>query len=174
MNIVLIGFRGTGKSTVGKLLASRLKRDFVDTDVYIEKNTGRTIKEVFAQEGEEGFRKIESDNIEVISKMENMVIAAGGGVVLKSENIRNLKSNGYLILLEATPEVIYERINQDEKTAQQRPALTNKKPYEEIKHLITKRLKLYENAVDYRIDTSYITCEEIVEKIVTALESKIT
>ncbi len=174
MNIVLIGFRGTGKSTVGKLLASRLKRDFVDTDVYIEKNTGRTIKEIFAQEGEEGFRNIEADTIAEISKMENMVIAAGGGVVLKNENIRNLKGNGYLILLEAAPGVIYERIKQDEKTTQQRPALTNKKPYEEIEHLITQRQRLYENAAGYKIDTSCITCEEIVEKIVTALESKIT
>ncbi len=165
MNIILIGFRGTGKTTVGKLLANRLKRDFVDTDVYIEKGIGKTIQEIFEKEGEKGFRNIEAEAIEKISKMENMVIAAGGGVVLKSENIKNLKNNGCLILLEATPEVIYNRLIQDEKTAQQRPSLTKKNPYEEIKHLIVQRQQFYEDAADYKIDTSNITCEEIVEEI---------
>ncbi len=115
MNIVLIGFRGTGKSTVGKLLANRLKRDFIDTDEYIVSTTEKTIKDIFEEEGEEGFRKIETNAIAKLSKMSNKIIAAGGGVVLKKENVENLKSNGFLILLEATPEIIHKRITQDEK-----------------------------------------------------------
>ncbi len=83
MNIVLIGFRGTGKSTVGKLLANRLKRDFIDTDEYIERTTGKTIKDIFEGEGEEGFRKTEAETVAKLSKMDNKIIAAGGGVVLK-------------------------------------------------------------------------------------------
>ncbi len=99
MNIVLIGFRGTGKSTVGKLLANRLKRDFIDTDEYIEKTTGKTIKDIFEKEGEEGFRKTEAETITKLSKMKNKIIAAGGGVVIYDEIVKKLKSNGFLILL---------------------------------------------------------------------------
>jgi shikimate kinase len=171
MNIVLIGFRGTGKSTVGKLLANRLKRDFVDTDKYIESATGKTIKDIFEKEGEEGFRKTEAEAIEKLSKMDNKIIAAGGGVVLKNENVKNLKSSGFLILLEATPEIIHDRITQDEKTTQQRPSLTNKNSFDEIKHLIDKRQPLYENAANYTINTSYVSCEDIVEEIITVIRS---
>jgi shikimate kinase len=171
MNIVLIGFRGTGKSTVGKLLANRLKRDYVDTDEYIESTTGKTIKDIFEEEGEEGFRKTEVETVAKLGKMDNKIIAAGGGVVLKDENVKNLKSNGFLILLEATPEIIYNRLTQDEKTTQQRPSLTNKNLFDEIKHLIDKRQQFYENAADYTINTSYVSCEDIVEEIITTIRS---
>ncbi len=170
MNIVLIGFRGTGKSTVGKLLAKRLKRNFIDTDEYIESTTGKTIKDIFEKEGKESFRKTEVETIARLSKMDNKIIAAGGGVVLKDENVKNLKSNGFLILLEATPEIIYNRLTQDEKTTQQRPSLTNKNLFDEIKHLIDKRQQFYENAASYTINTSYVSCEDIVEEIITTIE----
>jgi shikimate kinase len=166
MNIVLIGFRGTGKSTVGKLLAKRLERDFVDSDKYIESSTGKTIKCIFEEDGEEGFRKIEADTIAELSEVDNKVISAGGGAVLKEENVRNLKDNGFLVLLEATPEVIHNRIAQDKKTTQQRPSLTDKKPLDEIKHLIAKREHAYKNAADYTINSSYVSCEDIVTEII--------
>ncbi len=167
MNIVLIGFRGTGKSTVGKLLAKRLERDFIDSDKYIESSTGKTIKSIFEEGGEDGFRKIEADIIAELSKVDNKVISAGGGAVLKEENVRNLKDNGFLVLLEATPEIIHNRIAQDEKTTQQRPSLTDKKPLDEIKHLIAKREHAYKNAADYTMNTSYVSCEDIVNEIIT-------
>ena len=167
MNIVLIGFRGTGKSTVGKLLAKRLERDFIDSDKYIESSTGKTIKSIFEDDGEEGFRKIEADTIAVLSKVDNKIISAGGGAVLKEENIRNLKDNGFLVLLEATPEIIHSRIAQDKETIQQRPSLTDKKPLDEIKHLIEQREHAYKNAADFTINTSYISCEDIVSEIIT-------
>jgi len=170
MNIVLIGFRGTGKSTVGKLLANRLKRDFIDTDEYIESTTGKTIKDIFEEEGEESFRKTEAETIAKLSRMDNKIISAGGGVVLRDENVKSLKSNGFLILLEATPEIIHDRIRQDEKTTQQRPSLTNRNSFDEIKHLIDKRQPFYENAANYTINTSYVSCEDIVEEIITTIE----
>ena len=167
MNIVLIGFRGTGKSTVGSLLAKHLKRDFIDSDKHIESSTGKTIKSIFEDDGEEGFRKIEADTIAEFSKEDNKVISAGGGVVLREENVKNLKDNGFLILLEATPEIIYSRIAQDKKTTQQRPSLTDKKPLDEIKHLIEQREDAYKSAADFTINTSHISCEDIVNEIIT-------
>ena len=167
MNIVLIGFRGTGKSTVGRLLAKRLERDFIDSDKHIEGSTGKTIKSIFEDDGEEGFRKIEADVIAELSEEDNKVISAGGGAVLREENVRNLKDNGFLVLLEATPEIINSRIVQDEKTTQQRPSLTDKKPLDEIKHLIAEREPAYKSAADFTINTSYVSCEDIVNEIIT-------
>jgi len=167
MNIVLIGFRGTGKSTVGRLLAKRLERDFIDSDKHIEGSTGKTINNIFEDDGEEGFRKIEADVIAELSEEDNKVISAGGGAVLREENVRNLKDNGFLVLLEATPEIINSRIVQDEKTTQQRPSLTDKKPLDEIKHLIAEREPAYKSAADFTINTSYVSCEDIVNEIIT-------
>ncbi len=167
MNIVLIGFRGTGKSTVGRLLANRLERDFIDSDKHIESTTGKTIKNIFEDDGEEGFRQIEADTITELSKDDNKVISAGGGVVLREKNINNLKGNGFLVLLEATPEIIHSRIEQDKKTTQQRPSLTDKKPLDEIKHLIAEREPAYKSAADFTINTSYVSCEDIVNEIIT-------
>ncbi|MCP4267446.1 MAG: shikimate kinase [Candidatus Brocadiaceae bacterium] len=169
MNIVLIGFRGTGKSTIGRLLAKHLGRDFIDSDQHIESSTGKTIKSIFEDEGEEGFRKIETDTIAELSKADNKVISAGGGVVLKEENVRNLKDNGFLVLLEATPEIIHSRLSQDKKTTEQRPSLTDKKPIDEIKHLIAERKPAYKSTADHTINTSYVSCEDIVNEIITVV-----
>ena len=171
MNIVLIGFRGTGKSTVGKHLANRLERDFIDSDKYVEDSTGKTIKHIFEEDGEEGFRKIEADIIAKLSRMDNKIIAVGGGAILRKDNVRNLKDNGFLVLLEATPEIIHKRITQDEKT-QQRPSLTDKTPLDEIKHLLKQRESPYRNAADYTINTSYVACEDIVNEIIATIKKQ--
>ena len=171
MNIVLIGFRGTGKSTAGKLLANRLERDFIDSDKYVEDSTGKTIKHIFEGDGEEGFRKIEADVIAKLSRMDNKIIAVGGGAILREDNVRNLKDNGFLVLLEATLEIIHKRITQDEKT-QQRPSLTDKTPLDEIKHLLKQRESTYRNAADYTINTSYVACEDIVNEIITTIKKQ--
>ncbi len=174
MNIILIGFRGTGKSAVGELLSKRLERDFIDSDKSIENSTGRTIKCIFEDDGEEGFRKIEASIITKLSEMDNKIIATGGGAVLRDDNVRNFKKNGFLVLLEAAPEIIYERVTHDEKTSQQRPSLTNKKPLDEIKHLIEQREHAYKSAADYTINTSYVSCEDIVNEIIIVLNKKIS
>lgn len=173
MNIVLIGFRGTGKSTVGKLLANRLERDYIDSDEYIENSTKKAIKHIFEEDGEEGFRKIEADVIAELSRMDNKIVAVGGGAILREDNVRNLKDNGFLILLEATPEIIHNRITQDEKTTQQRPSLTDKKPLDEIKHLLEQREHHYKNAADYTINTSYVACRDIVNEIITTIKKQL-
>jgi shikimate kinase len=172
MNIVLIGFRGTGKSTIGKLLSNHLKRDFIDTDEYIVNSTEKTIKDIFLERGEEGFRTIEAEAVAVVSKMDNQIISAGGGVILNNKNVINLKNNGTLVLLQATPEIIHKRLSLDEKTADQRPSLTGKEAFEEIKHLIHKRLPLYDKAADHTIDTSHKSREEIVDDIIKFIDSK--
>jgi len=168
MNIVLIGFRGTGKSTVGRLLAKHLEWDFIDSDKHIESSTGKTIKSIFEEmDGEERFREIEAGTIAELSKADSKVISTGGGVVLKEENVNNLKDNGFIVLLEATPEIIHDRITQDRETAQQRPSLTDKKPLDEIKHLAEQREHAYKNAADFTINTSYISCKDVVNEIIT-------
>jgi shikimate kinase len=172
MNIVLIGFRGTGKSTVGRLLAKRLKRDFIDSDKHVEGSTGKTIKSIFEDDGEERFRQIEADTIAELSTGNNKVISAGGGAVLREVNVNNLKVNGYLVLLEATPEIIHSRITQDEKTTQQRPSLTDKTPLDEIKHLLEQRENAYKSAADFTINTTYASCEDIVNEIITVIEKQ--
>ncbi len=173
MNIVLIGFRGTGKSIVGKLLANRLERDFIDSDKYVEDSTGKTIKLIFEGDGEEGFRKIEADVIAKLSIMDNKIIAVGGGAILRKDNVKNLKDNGFLILLEATPEIIHNRLTQDEKTIRQRPSLTDKTALHEIIHLLVQRGSSYKNAADYTINTSYVACEDIVNEIITVIEKQL-
>ncbi len=173
MNIVLIGFRGTGKSTVGALLSNRLEKNFIDSDKYIESTTGKTIKRIFEEDGENGFRKIEASVIAKLGKMNNMIIAAGGGAILRNDNVENFKNNGFLVRLDADPEIIHERITKDDKTKLQRPSLTNKKPLDEIKHLIEQRENAYKNAADYTINTSYVSCEEIVNEIVAVVNKEI-
>ncbi|MCP5003060.1 MAG: shikimate kinase [Planctomycetes bacterium] len=170
MNIVLIGFRGTGKSSIGKHLANHLKRSFIDTDEYIVHYTGKTIKEIFLENGEAGFRNIEAEAITTLSKMDNQIIATGGGVVLNNNNVKNLKSNGTLVLLEAAPEIIHNRLSHDEKTADQRPSLTKKSALGEIKHLLNERLGLYNKAADHAINTDHKSEKVIVDEIIMLLQ----
>src|SRR3989344_3609076 len=135
MNIALIGFRGTGKTTLCRKLAKRLGMRFVDTDKEIVKGAGKSIPEIFAEKGEKGFRAIEKKVVEKISAEGNQCIACGGGVVLDNGNVENLKRNSVLILLEARPEKIFARIRRDRN----RPALTEKEGIEEVLQLLRER-----------------------------------
>lgn len=167
MNLILIGFRCTGKSSVGKAVAKQLGRRFVDIDDYIEEKEGKTIKEIFDKEGEIGFRRLEREAIKELCKMDNMVIATGGGAVMDEENIRNMKRNGYLVLLEAGPEAIYSRLMNDAKSYNQRPNLTPKAPFEEIKHLLEVRKPFYHNNADIVFDSSTESIDRISKKIIS-------
>jgi shikimate kinase len=167
-NIVLTGFMGTGKSAVGRHLARCLQMDFVDTDEEIEKKTGLKIPEIFARYGENYFRAEESKVVEEVAGRENCVIATGGGVVLNPENIRKLRERGVIILLEATPEVIAARVLKSEE----RPLLfSSRDPLERIRELLEFRAPFYQNC-DLRVDTSSLSLEEVVEKIVSFLEER--
>jgi shikimate kinase len=160
MNIVLIGFMGTGKSTIGKLLAKQLDFQFVDVDARIEDQAGKSITEIFQSEGEGYFRKLETEIAEKLSSEKSQVIATGGGFVLNPQNIAALKSESLIISLKASPLVIYERI----KNEKHRPLLAVSDPLARINQLLQERATQYRDA-DVIIDTEGKTPSDIVAEI---------
>lgn len=159
-NIILVGFMGTGKTAVGKALARRLNMKFVDMDDIIEKREGMNIAKIFAEKGEPYFRSAEKEVTKEISKQSNLVVAAGGGAVIDEENVRNLKSGGIMICLNADTDKILERT----KGHVHRPLLNVPDPKSKISELLAKRAKYYARA-DSQIDTTDLTIDEVVEKI---------
>jgi len=160
-NIILVGFMGTGKTTIATAIANRLGMRYVSTDDMIEKSEKRTINEIFTKDGEEYFRDVESKAVREASEMENAVIDAGGGAVIRDENIANFKSRGVIICLTAEEETIFERT----KKYKHRPLLNVEDPKMKIRALIAKRAPYYAKA-DYTIDTGKLTARQVVEKIV--------
>ena len=172
MNIVLIGYRGSGKSTVGRRLASLMERRFVDTDDLVESKEGQ-ISEIVKAHGWDYFRTIEKRIVEEISKEDNLVIALGGGAVLDPVNITNLEKNGFIIWLRADPEVLRKRMNQDPRTIASRPTLTGKGTIEELEEMISIRESFYESASEIQVDTSTLHAEAVVEHILRILNEKL-
>lgn len=164
-NIVLIGFMGTGKTEISKILALRLKRQRLCIDEMIEWKVGKPVSRIFEEDGEAYFRKIESETIKAASKDKNVVIDAGGGAVIDEHNVRRLKERGLLICLSARPDVILERT----KNYAHRPLLNTEDPLDKINTLLDERARHYERA-DYTIDTSDITQDEVVERIIKIME----
>lgn len=165
-NIVLIGFMGTGKSEVGKELAKTLGYKFIDTDELIERREGIPVSEIFDKYGEPYFRKIESEIIEEVSIMKDVVISTGGGAVIRSENRMNLKKNSITICLTASPEVIYERT----KDYDNRPLLKTDDTYMRIKELLKEREPYYSEA-DIKIDTTQLEAQKVVETIMKEMRT---
>jgi shikimate kinase len=170
VNIVLIGYRGTGKTVVGRALSERLGRAFFDGDVYIEKKAGRTIKDMVATEGWPFFRAREKEAIRDLSAMKDCVIATGGGAVMDSDNVACLGENGAFVLLKANIDTMIERIQADEATSEQRPNLLGGDIYEETETVLRQRMPVYEEVADISVDTSHLTIDEVVEKIVQHLK----
>ena len=164
-NIVLVGFMGTGKTMVGKLLATQLKRQRLCLDDMIEWKVGKPIAKIFQEDGEKFFREVESEIVKAASHDKNVVIDAGGGVVIDMNNIKHLKERGIVICLIARPEVIYERT----KGSIHRPLLNAPDPVSSIRELLSKREEYYRRA-DYTVDTSDISPEEIVSKILNIMD----
>lgn len=161
-NYVLIGFMGSGKTTFGKALAKHCSMEFLDTDEYIEKQAGKTIAQIFAEDGEEAFRQIETKTLEALrDSLHNTVIATGGGMPLRRENARLLKEIGTVCYLTATSKEIYDRVKDDSK----RPLLQSENPYERICSLMKERKPLYEAACDKVVDTNSNEIEEIIGAI---------
>ncbi len=169
MNIVLIGYRGTGKTVVGKALAKRLERPFVDADVYIEEKAGRSISDMVAAEGWPFFRAREKEAVREISAMDNGVIAPGGGAVMDEDNVASLRQRGWLVLLKADIATMIERIQGDETSAQQRPTLLDSDIYKETQTLLRQRMPTYEKVADFVVDTTHLTVEDVVDKIMEKL-----
>ena len=166
-NIILEGFMGSGKTTVSRLLSERLDLDLMDTDEAIETTEGRSISSIFEEDGEEAFRRMETDLVETIVKdhWRDMVISLGGGLPLREENRRLLKNAGKVIYLKASPETVYERVKGDTS----RPLLQCKDPLLRIKELQAERNDLYDAAADMVIDTDGKSPEEITEEILNGL-----
>lgn len=167
-NIVLVGFMGTGKTTIAIELSHRLGMKYVSTDNLIEKRENRTINEIFTKSGEEYFRDIESAVIRDAACMDNLVIDTGGGAVLRDENVAYMKSSGILICLTADEDTIMERT----KKYKHRPLLNVEDPKRKIRDLIAKRAPYYAKA-DYQIDTGALTVRQVVERIAKIAESKL-
>jgi len=168
-NIALIGFMGTGKTSVGKALAIKLNKKFIRTDDLIAEKDGKTIPEIFEQDGESRFRKIEIEVVKEISDENDVVIDCGGGVVLNEINIDRLKKNAKIILLTASPEAILERVLKDGKN---RPLLYTQEKMKRIKELLSIREPLYKKSADHEIDTSNFNVNQVVEKILEFLKKE--
>jgi shikimate kinase len=166
LNIILIGFRGTGKTTIGKILAQRLDKGFIDADEYLEQKQGKTIKDIFAEGGEKLFRKIEAGIIEELCLLDDRVIATGGGAILREENVRSLRKNGIIIFLDADVNTLYKRIRKDAQTQRKRPNLTNRGAYEEIEYLLAYRRPLYDRVADFVINTAQMSKNDAANKII--------
>ena len=160
-NIVLTGFMGTGKTTVGQLLAEELHRQFFDTDQIIEERLGAKISEIFKKIGEPKFREFETETIALISNLEDSVISCGGGAVVNPINVTNLNKNGIIINLYASPEHILKRLYEYD-TRPLIKQMTN--PFDGMKKLLAQRQKAYEKC-DFAINTDNISPEKVVELI---------
>jgi shikimate kinase len=167
MNIVLIGFMGTGKTTIAIELSHRLGMKYVSTDDLIEKRERSTINEIFTKRGEDYFRDVESAVIRDTACMDNLVIDTGGGAVMRDENVAYMKSSGVVICLTADENVIMERT----KKYKHRPLLNVEDPKRKIRDLLAKRSPYYAKA-DYAIDTGELTVRQVIEKIVEIAEAK--
>jgi shikimate kinase len=169
INLFLIGFRCTGKSTVGKKLARRLKRQFTDTDKMITDEQGQTIDAIVKQHGWNFFRSMESEMIRRACDNDNLVAATGGGAVLDNRNVRLMQKKGSLIWLKASPETIRQRMAQDPTTAFSRPALTSGASSEEIEETLAQRDSIYKKAMNFTVDTDHKEIDTICTEIITRL-----
>jgi len=160
MNIILVGFMGTGKTAVAKRVASEADMEYISTDGLIEKEEGKAINDIFSQDGEAYFRKVEKGVIEELSARDNLVVDAGGGVVLNEDNMGNLRKNGVIICLNARSDVIYERV----KRSSHRPLLNVADPKGRIEELLRYRAPYYARA-DFQIDTSDKAIKEVVRNV---------
>ena len=161
-NIILIGFMGVGKTSLGKLLASKLGRAFIDLDEKIERDANMTIPEIFEKHGEKYFRELEKAAVKEVTTRKNLVIATGGGTVKDEENLQLLKNSGVIICLTTEPEEIFRRT---EKRGE-RPVLDGggNERLETIKKLLAEREKFYSQA-DFHVDTTDWSPLQIVNEI---------
>ena len=162
-NVVIVGFMGTGKSTVGKMLAKRLKRRWVDVDQRIEETEKRKISEIFEKEGEAHFRRIEKEMIRTVTAERGVIIMTGGGAVVDPDNRAALKKNGLLITLSATPETIFQRV----RKSRHRPLLKGDL-LTEIKRLLAEREPFYRES-DHTFQTDGKTAAQVASMIETEL-----
>lgn len=159
-NITLVGFMGTGKTTVGRKLAHKLGYKFIDSDEEIVREKGISVTQIFSEFGEPYFREVEMDVLKRLSCEQGLIISAGGGAVINAENVYNLRRSGPVVCLTATPESIYQRV----RHSSSRPLLMVEDPLGRIKELLDMRAPFYARA-DVTVDTSGLSADEVADRI---------
>jgi shikimate kinase len=165
--LLLIGYRGTGKTAVARRIAEQLGEDWIDTDAEIEHASGRTIVNIFSESGEEEFRNLETEVLRRAKEGSYRLLALGGGIVLRKENRQMLREMGTTILLQATPETIFARLTEDPTTDTQRPNLTARGGLEEIVELLEARRELYEQCANMIVDTDLKSLDQVADEVLT-------
>ena len=170
-NIILIGFMGSGKTTIGKRLAKLLDYSLVDTDKLIEKKQGMTISDIFADKGERYFRQLETDTIsEMIQTCHKTIISSGGGLPLRECNVKILQELGFIIMLDVSKETVLKRLQGDTT----RPLLQGDNVEEKVEELLTYREPLYELAAHMKVSVNDRTIQDIAEEIIRNYQTVIT
>ena len=165
---ILIGYRATGKTTVGRLLAARLGWEFVDLDDHIEAGFGGSIAEIFAAEGEAGFREREGEALRALGGRERCVIATGGGAILRAENRAHLRATGVVVWLTAGHETIWSRLQADPTTATRRPNLTAGGGLQEVRAVLDVREPLYRETAEIVVNADHPSPEAVAAAILNA------
>lgn len=161
VNLALIGFMGTGKTSAGRLVAEQLRFEFFDTDEFIQSKTGRTIADIFAQDGEAAFRALEREVLAGLSTMSGTVISTGGGLPTQADNLASLKSHALVVCLWASPEKIWERV----RNQCHRPLLHDPDPQRKIRELLELRAPFYRQA-DVLVNTDLRSPREVAQQVV--------
>jgi shikimate kinase len=165
MNLVLIGYRGTGKTTIGRILAARLGWPLVDTDTLIQERAGKSIKEMVASAGWPEFRRLEREMIAEVAAADRQVVSAGGGAILDAANREALRASGRVVWLTAAPETIWQRMQADAKTAAERPNLTDSGGIAEVRRVLGERRAAYQAACHHEIATDECSPDESADRI---------
>jgi shikimate kinase len=173
MNIILIGYRCTGKTSVGKKISERLRMPFYDTDELVKNHTGKTIREIVEEKGWESFRKEEKSVVRGLSSLVDTIIAAGGGAVVDAENRDALKRNGLFLWLTADVRTIVERMKKDRVAGEQRPPLSSDGLERETSEILQKRTPIYRQLADFTIDTSGKEIDAIADEACNLLARRI-
>jgi shikimate kinase len=168
-NIVLIGFMGSGKSSVGRHVSEMTGHRFVDTDLLVTQKAGMGIPRIFRERGEEEFRKMETEVLRELVGVCGIVLATGGGLVLRDQNRELLHEIGIVVWLDAEPDVIFERVSRTQK----RPLLATENPRATFDELREKRLPVYEEAAITRIDSTGLTHQQAARKVIEAASRQI-
>jgi len=166
-NIFLIGPMGAGKSTVGRQLSDALRAEFVDSDHEIQRRTGVDILTIFEFEGEEGFRNREQVVIDELTAREGIILATGGGAILRTENRQHLSSRGFVVYLQCSAQMQFERTRRDKS----RPLLQTENPLEKLNSLLQVRDPLYRQTADIVISTEGSNTQSVVREIIRCLEA---
>lgn len=161
VNIALIGFMGTGKTSVGRLVADLLRFDFLDTDELIQTGTGRSITDIFNKDGEAAFRKLESKTVGDLSSRTKTVISTGGGLPVNPDNLASLKTHALVVCLWSSPEKIWERVRHQGH----RPLLHDKDPQAKIRELLAAREPFYKQA-DVLLNTELRSVREVAQQVI--------